>query len=180
MSNTFQVSRTALLTVLLALPVGAFAQSAAPTAANPADTTPMSAPRTAAPQAAASPANADQPGRREARVEQRIADLHSRLQITPAQQSQWDQFAKVMRDNAQSMDQIFGQRSGRIQQMSAVDNMQSYAQIAEAHAQDVQKLVPAFESLYNSMSPDQKRTADQVFRSYAERGQQRALNRHHG
>jgi hypothetical protein len=34
------------------------------------------------------------------RVEQRIADLHARLQITPDQQPLWDKFAQVMRDNA--------------------------------------------------------------------------------
>ena len=51
--------------------------------------------------------------------------------------------------------------------MSAVDNMQSYAQIEQQRAQDMQKLVPAFQTLYSSLSDQQKKTADQIFRNYA-------------
>jgi hypothetical protein len=39
--------------------------------------------------------------------------------------------------------------------MNAMQNMQSYEQIAEAHAQHLQKLVPAFDALYNAM-PEQQ------------------------
>ena len=38
-------------------------------------------------------------------MEARIAQLHKELSITPAQQGQWDQFAQVMRDNAQAFGQ---------------------------------------------------------------------------
>ncbi len=110
-------------------------------------------------------------------MERRIADLHSKLHITDAQKSSWDQFAQVMRDNARNMDQTFEQRSKRVDDMTAIENMQSYAQVAEEHAQDVQKLVGAFQTLYESMTPDQKRTADQLFRNYTERAQQRGLGR---
>ena len=173
----FQVSRAALLAATLAaVPLAGFAQGAA----NPPNATPPTvgsaetanpAARPAMPQAAA--------GRHETRVEERIADLHARLHITPAQETQWNQFAQVMRDNARNMDQTFEQRAQRFGQMTAVDNMQSYAQLAEAHAQDVQKLVPAFQAVYDSMSADQKRTADQLFRNYAEHGPHHGMG-HHG
>jgi protein CpxP len=103
------------------------------------------------------------------RVEQRIKELYSQLRITPAERPQWDQFAQVMRENARDMDQAWLQRVDNFQSLNAVQNMQSYEQIAEQHAQHVQKLVPAFENLYNSMSDEQKRLADQVFRANAER-----------
>ena len=48
--------------------------------------------------------------------------------------------------------------------MSAVQNMQSYAEIDEQRAQQTQKLVPAFQALYDSMSEQQKADADRVFR----------------
>ena len=169
--TSFQLSRSALLAAALALPVGALAQGTAPAPANPADT---SATQPAASTPAVPTKDMAKTGHHENRVEKRITDLHARLKITPAQEQQWSQFAEVMRNNARQMDQDYQQRSQRVQQMSAVDNMQSYAKIAEAHAQDVQKLVPAFEALYNSMSAEQKHTADQVFRSYAERAHQRA------
>jgi hypothetical protein len=104
------------------------------------------------------------------KVEQRITDLHARLQITPAQQPQWEQFIQVMRDNAQSMDQTFQHRVEAMPTMTATENMQSYALFASTNAQDVQKLVPAFQALYDTMSDTQKRTADQVFRDDAHHG----------
>jgi hypothetical protein len=103
------------------------------------------------------------------RVEQRIKELYSQLRITPAERPQWDQFAQVMRDNARDMDQAWLQRVDNFQSLNAVQNMQSYEQIAEQHAQHLQKLVPAFQNLYNSMPDEQKRLADQVFRANAER-----------
>ena len=95
--------------------------------------------------------------------------LHAQLQITPAEQPQWDQFAQVMRENARDMDQAFLQRAQQYPTMNAMQNMQSYEQMAEAHVQHLQKLVPAFDNLYNAMPEQQKKLTDQVFRANAER-----------
>jgi LTXXQ motif family protein len=112
-------------------------------------------------------------------AEQRSADLRARLHITPQQQSQWDQFAQVMRDNAKDLDQAYQQRAASFNAMNAVENMQSYAQIEQARAQDLQKLVPAFQALYASLSDDQKKQADELFRNQAEKAQQhRAMHAH--
>jgi hypothetical protein len=102
------------------------------------------------------------------RVEQHITRLHARLHITPAQQADWDQFAQVMRDNAKDMNQTLEQRNAGFGSMTAVDNMQSYAQLAQQHAQDTQKLAAAFQTLYGSFSDDQKKNADAVFRARGE------------
>ena len=104
------------------------------------------------------------------RVEQRITELHARLQITPAQQPQWDQFVQVMRDNAAAADTSFQQRLTAIPAMTAPENMQSYATFATDHAQEMQKLVPAFQALYDTMSSSQKLMADKVFRDDSRRG----------
>jgi len=45
-----------------------------------------------------------------------------------------------------------------------VDDLQSYAAIADAHADGLKKLIPAFQALYTAMSDDQKKTADMLFR----------------
>ena len=103
----------------------------------------------------------------ESLVNKRIADLHSRLHITQDQSQQWDQFAQQMRDNARNIDQAYQQRADKISSMSAVDNMQSFADIEQQRAQDMQKLVPAFQTLYASLSDQQKQTADQLFRNYS-------------
>jgi periplasmic protein CpxP/Spy len=98
-------------------------------------------------------------------VEQRIAELHSQLQITPEQQPQWDQFAQVMRDNAKTMDDTFKARMKTMPTMTAPENMESYAQVTVDHARDVQNLVPPFKTLYATMSDNQKHIADEMFRA---------------
>jgi periplasmic protein CpxP/Spy len=116
----------------------------------------------------------------EERVERRIKELHAQLRITAAEHPQWDQFAEVMRQNARDMDQAVIQRAQQFETMNAVQNMQSYEQLAEEHAQRVQKLVPAFQALYDAMSDPQKRLADQVFRANSEQHMQRTTQSHRG
>lgn len=50
--------------------------------------------------------------------------------------------------------------------MSAVDVVKSYGAVIEAHEAGMKKFIPAFETLYNSMSDDQKKSADAMFRSH--------------
>jgi periplasmic protein CpxP/Spy len=109
----------------------------------------------------------------QALVDQRIAELHTRLRITPQQSQQWDQFAQVMRDNAKEMDDLYRQRASQLGSMSAVQNMQSYEQIEEARAQQTQKLVPAFQTLYASFSDQQKAEADRIFQYRSARAEAR-------
>ena len=104
-------------------------------------------------------------------VETRIKELHQKLKITPAQESQWNTFAEVMRDNAQTVDVVLKERSENLHTMSAVDDLRSYQRLADAHADGLKKLVPAFEALYNTMSEDQKKTADVVFAEHEKRPQ---------
>ena len=142
----------AMLMPALALPAGAFAQTQAPAAST-------------APTAKAGHKSKSA----QERVEQHITELRAQLRITPAQQSQWDQFAQVMRDNAKNMDQVLEQRAAGFATMNAAEDMQSYAQIAEQHAQDTQKLATAFQTLYGSLSDEQKKNADAVFRARGDR-----------
>jgi protein CpxP len=107
----------------------------------------------------------------EALVEKRINHLHQQLHITSGESSQWDQFAQVMRDNAKEIDQAYADRAQKIGSMSAVDSMQSYAQIEQLRGQQMQKLVPAFQTLYASLSDQQKQQADALFRNEAVKAQ---------
>jgi hypothetical protein len=98
-------------------------------------------------------------------VDRRITELHTKLQITPAQGQKWDEFAQVMRDNAKAMDQLYADRAQKLSSMTAVDNMQSFQTIEQARMQGMQKLVPAFQTVYDSLSDQQKQAADALFRS---------------
>lgn len=101
----------------------------------------------------------------DAAVEKRIKELHSRLHITAAQQTQWDALVQVMRDNAKAMIDLQKQRASDVNSMNAVDAVKSYAAVVKAHEEGLDKFVPAFEALYNSMSDQQKKIADSMFRS---------------
>jgi protein CpxP len=136
---------------------GAFAQTSAP---------------------ASAPASASAPAAKaghERNVEDRITFLHTKLKITPEQETQWNAFADVMRNNGQTMGQLFQQRKAATN-LSALDDMKQYATIAQAHADGMKKLVDAFDPLYSSFSPEQKKLADATFHQ----GGPESGGRHHG
>ena len=49
---------------------------------------------------------------------------------------------------------------------SAVDDLKSYQEIADAHVAGLEKLIPVFKDLYSTMSPEQKANADALFSKY--------------
>ena len=100
------------------------------------------------------------------RVETRIKELHAKLKITPAQEELWNNVTKVMRDNAETMEALIKARSEKASTMNAVDDLKSYSEIAEAHADGLRKFIPVFEPLYDSMTDAQKKDADTLFRHH--------------
>lgn len=147
------MKRTIVILACALVTSGAFAQAPAPQASSS--------------MAASAPADA-QAAKRETSVEERISYLHSQLKITSAQEPQWKAFAGVMRTNGQNMERLFRQRRQAEPTQSALDNMKQYAQISQAHADDMKQLVDAFEPLYDSFSPEQKKLADTSFRQIRE------------
>jgi len=101
------------------------------------------------------------------RVEARIGELHTKLKITPAQEGLWDNVTKVMRDNAKTMEALIKARSEKPTTTTAVDDLKSYSEIAEAHADGLKRFIPVFEPLYASMSDAQKKDADTLFHKRA-------------
>ena len=53
--------------------------------------------------------------------------------------------------------------------MTAVDDLKSYGQFAQAHVDGLKGLTASFETLYNSMPDAQKKVADQVFQNRHEK-----------
>lgn len=112
-------------------------------------------------------------GKRANRVETRIKQLHEQLKITTAQEPQWNAVAQAMRDDAAAMQSMIAKQRQNRAQMTAVDDLRSYEEVTETHVAGLQKLIPAFQALYDSMSPEQKKNADAVF-SHRGRGARRA------
>jgi protein CpxP len=149
----------ALAGALAALP--ALAQTSAPAGAPAAAVAPAPVPATATAQPASRTA------RHENSIERRITTLRTKLKITPAETKVFDDFAQVMRDNAAQMDTLMEQRQQSVATMTAVDAMKSYQSIAQRHVDDMQRLVPAFSTLYDALSPEQKKLADHDFQQFA-------------
>lgn len=103
-------------------------------------------------------------------VERRITSLQRRLKVSAEQQPQWDAFTAVMRQNAAHTDALQRDRANRVTAMTASEDMRANAEVARAHADDVQRLVPAFDALYAAMTPEQKVTADRTFHEFQGRG----------
>jgi hypothetical protein len=131
--------------------------------AAPAPTTPGAA--SPAPQTAGKPTQSDSPV---ARVEIRITELHDQFHITPVQEPQFKAYADVMRSNAQTMQALFQERA-QSRDTTAISELRWYARLTTAHGEALTKLLPVFDTLYQSMSDQQKKAADKVFAQLQQR-----------
>jgi hypothetical protein len=101
------------------------------------------------------------PGRH---IEGRIAYLKTELKITDAQQTLFDAVANALRDNVQAMRVAFqGMRGDQSQPRTALSRMEARAKFAQFRADSETKMLAAFRPLYEAMSPDQQKSADEMF-----------------
>jgi hypothetical protein len=89
--------------------------------------------------------------------------LHDKLEITADQEKAFGKLADVMRDNAKNMDEALAKREAAEKTASALDDLKAYQATAQAHADNVKELIPAFESLYAVLNDQQKHEADALF-----------------
>ena len=100
-------------------------------------------------------------------VEQRIANLHAQLKVTPDQESRWNGVAQAMRDNAANMEKLVAEkRQIAPQNTTAVDDLNTYQEFAQAHVDGLKHLTSAFKTLYDAMPDAQKKNADRVFENF--------------
>jgi uncharacterized protein with von Willebrand factor type A (vWA) domain len=102
-------------------------------------------------------------------TEAQIKQLQGALNITEAQEELWNNLTQVMRENAKDMDALTDtlakERAEGTKTMNAVEHMKFHSQITEAHLDQLNKLIPPFEAFYSSMSDEQKKTTDTIFRT---------------
>jgi protein CpxP len=101
--------------------------------------------------------------KREMKVEKHISDLHAKLKITSDEETQWAAVSKAMHESANELDRAIDKREAKMKDATAIDDLNAYGDIAQAHADAVKKLSEAFSPLYAAMPDDQKRVADDVF-----------------
>lgn len=119
-------------------------------------------------------ADSASPRRTADRDEWHIKELHDRLKITTAQEPLWEAVASMMRSNDEKIDALSEERHDRAGTMTAVEDLRSFATIAEAHAAGTRSFIPAFEALYQAMPAEQQVHADRVFRAVGSRSTEKA------
>jgi LTXXQ motif family protein len=95
-------------------------------------------------------------------VDGRIAFLKAELKIAPAQETQWQQVAGAMHENANSLDQAIKTARQDRGSMDAVQRLALREQFAKVRAENDARLLAAFKPLYASLSPEQQQVANQL------------------
>jgi hypothetical protein len=103
-------------------------------------------------------------------LDDRIAALHTRLQITPDEEIKWAAVAQVMRDNEAQMQNMVTERRGRSPNGGdAVDELKTYERFTQAHVDGLKNLISSFTALYATMPAAQQAVADRVFKHFGRR-----------
>jgi hypothetical protein len=92
-------------------------------------------------------------------IEANIAQLHQRLQITPAQEPRFEALANVMRQNARMVSNAPPPAN-----LDPIQGLRFAIQTGEQELVGLKRMLPPLQALYASLSPTQQRIADMVFR----------------
>ena len=95
-------------------------------------------------------------------VDGRIAFLKAELKIAPAQETQWQQVATAMRENANALDPVISTAREQRGTMDAVQRLTMREQFAKVRAENDARLLTAFKPLYASLSPEQQQIANNL------------------
>jgi periplasmic protein CpxP/Spy len=87
--------------------------------------------------------------------------------ITPDLEPKWNNVAQAMRDNASKMEKLVAtKRAIPPEKTTAVDDLKTYQEFTEVRLDGLKHLNSAFKSLYDAMTPEQRKNADMVFEKY--------------
>ena len=95
-------------------------------------------------------------------VDGRIAFLKAELKIAPAQETQWQDVATAMRQNANALDQAISNAREQRGTMDAIQRLTMREQFAKVRAENDARLLTAFKPLYASLTPEQQHVANEL------------------
>ena len=96
------------------------------------------------------------------RIDRRLAFMHQRLGITPAQEAAWTDFATELRNTATAGERDRDMRGAERAPMSAVQRLELRQRMLEKRSADLDRELHALRPLYASFSDAQKQIADQL------------------
>lgn len=101
----------------------------------------------------------------------RVAYLKAELKITAQQEPAWDKVVQAMRDNVRQGRSAFDQnRASHGQAQTALTHLEMRQRFEALRAQNSEHFLAAFRPLYTQLSPDQKKSADELFASHRHSG----------
>ena len=95
-----------------------------------------------------------------AMVEGRLAYVKTALSITEEQATAWKAYEDAARADVQSMQTVHQAMMTAMQSGSAIDRMQTHITMMQARLDALKALEPAAETLYQALTPEQKKKAD--------------------
>ena len=95
-----------------------------------------------------------------AMVEARLAYVKTALSITEEQATAWKAYEDAARADVQSMQTVHQAMMTAMQSGSAIDRMQTHITMMQARLDALKVLEPAAETLYQALTPEQKKKAD--------------------
>jgi hypothetical protein len=96
-------------------------------------------------------------------IEGHIAFLKAELKIAPAQEALFEKVAAAMREDVADFRKMREQPAAAPR--TAVDALEQRARLADLRGKAENRFLAAFRPLYDSLSPDQKQTADGLMAS---------------
>ena len=96
------------------------------------------------------------------RIDRRLAFLHQRLGITPAQEAAWTEFATELRNTAAAAERDRDMRGAEHAPMSAVQRLELRQRMLEKRSADLDRELHALRPLYASFSDTQRQIADRL------------------
>lgn len=98
------------------------------------------------------------------RIDGRVAYLKAELKITPAQATQWAAVEKAMRDAAAGRKAMREQiKADQDKPKTSVERLRAREKFTASRAEQAKTFVAAYEPLYNAMSNEQRKAADELF-----------------
>lgn len=93
-------------------------------------------------------------------VDGQLAYVKAELGITDAQAQAWDGYVKAVKDRATTMQGMHASMMQAMQGGTALDRMETHIQAMQAMLDSMKAIVPVTETLYKSLTDEQKKKAD--------------------
>ena len=116
------------------------------------------------------------------RLEARLAEMKSKLQINAQQEPQWNAFADTLRKQARGAAEQMKARRGRgaSASMTAIERLEQRKELLAAASARTDELLAAARPLYAALSPEQQKIADDLIAKRGERRARRGGERNEG